>query len=186
MDLFTFPFFADVWGTAADWLLMVVTVSTAVFLYKTLQSQKEVQEHQRQLLEREHQRYVSSIRPYFAIGGYQHDYHNLSISLKFANAICTTLYLSMKEAPSYLGFDYFTRGQLDYNSAIGISEEVTFTLKRWDFNSDDYFYGVPNNPQFRIEALLTDIEGRIYKQEIIANFEKPYLKIKIHNKSISN
>ncbi|MDP9076163.1 MAG: hypothetical protein M3O71_01965 [Bacteroidota bacterium] len=42
MDLFKFPFLSDVWGTVSDWVMIAVTTITAIFLYKTLKSQKEV------------------------------------------------------------------------------------------------------------------------------------------------
>ena len=42
MDLFKFPFQADVWGTASEWIMIVVTGITAWFLYKTLQSQNRL------------------------------------------------------------------------------------------------------------------------------------------------
>jgi hypothetical protein len=51
------------WGSLADWSLVVVTTITAIFLYKTLQSQKDVQSTQTKLFEMERIRFRESIRP---------------------------------------------------------------------------------------------------------------------------
>lgn len=51
------------WGSLADWSLVAVTTITAIFLYKTLQSQKDVQSTQTSLFEMERIRFRESIRP---------------------------------------------------------------------------------------------------------------------------
>jgi len=57
-------FFApEAWGTISDWCLILVTITTAYFLYKTLQSQKEVQKTQTKLFEIESIRFRESIKP---------------------------------------------------------------------------------------------------------------------------
>jgi hypothetical protein len=63
MDLFKFPFHADVWGTASEWVMIIVTTVTAYFLWKTLQSQKEVQETQNRFLKIEQLRVKEAFKP---------------------------------------------------------------------------------------------------------------------------
>jgi hypothetical protein len=56
-------FNSDILGSVADWFMVIVTTITAVYLYKTLQSQKEVQKTQNQLFEIESIRFRKSIQP---------------------------------------------------------------------------------------------------------------------------
>ncbi|HUB62293.1 MAG TPA: hypothetical protein VL978_16370 [Puia sp.] len=51
------------WGSISDWGLVAVTTITAVFLYRTLQSQKEVQATQTKLFEIESIRFRESVKP---------------------------------------------------------------------------------------------------------------------------
>ncbi|WP_153846287.1 hypothetical protein [Sphingobacterium paramultivorum] len=39
-DLFKFPFDSNVWGTASDWCMVIVTLFTALYLVKTFREQK--------------------------------------------------------------------------------------------------------------------------------------------------
>ncbi len=39
-DLFRFPFNSNVWGTASDWIMIFVTVITAILLVRTFEEQK--------------------------------------------------------------------------------------------------------------------------------------------------
>ena len=63
MDLFKFPFHADVWGTASEWVMICVTLTTAYFLWQTLKSQKEVQQTQNRLLKIEQLRIKEDFKP---------------------------------------------------------------------------------------------------------------------------
>lgn len=53
----------EIWGTVSDWLMVAVTTLTAYYLYKTLQSQKDVQITQNKLFEIETVRFRESIKP---------------------------------------------------------------------------------------------------------------------------
>ena len=55
----------DIWGTVSDWFMVIITAITAFYLYKTLQSQKTVQETQNKLFEIETIRFRESIKPVF-------------------------------------------------------------------------------------------------------------------------
>jgi len=52
-----------VWGTVSDWTMVLITGITAYYLYRTLQSQKDVQETQTRLFEIESIRFRESIKP---------------------------------------------------------------------------------------------------------------------------
>lgn len=60
-------FVAEIWGTVSDWYMVIVTMITAIFLYKTLKSQKDVQESQKILQEIEVKRFRKTIEPNFYI-----------------------------------------------------------------------------------------------------------------------
>lgn len=45
-QLYQFPFLASVWGTFSDWATVLVTSLTAIYIYRTLTSQKEVGKQQ--------------------------------------------------------------------------------------------------------------------------------------------
>jgi hypothetical protein len=51
------------WGTIPDWVMIIVTIFTAYFLYQTLKSQKDVQETQTKLFDIEKVRFRESIKP---------------------------------------------------------------------------------------------------------------------------
>lgn len=53
----------DAYGTVSDWVMVFVTLVTAVFLYRTLRSQMMVQRDQKQLLTIETQKYHREIKP---------------------------------------------------------------------------------------------------------------------------
>lgn len=63
MTNFRILFDPNTWGTVADWLMVIVTMITAYYLYKTLKSQQEVQRMQAQLFEIEAVRFRESIKP---------------------------------------------------------------------------------------------------------------------------
>lgn len=54
---------AEIWGTINSWMIYGVTMVTAVFLYKTLRSQTEVQKTQNELFNIENTRFKESIKP---------------------------------------------------------------------------------------------------------------------------
>jgi hypothetical protein len=61
--LMTYLFTADIWGTVSDWVMISVTAITAFFLFKTLKSQKEVQQTQNEMFRIESIRFKESIKP---------------------------------------------------------------------------------------------------------------------------
>ena len=71
MDIFKFPFLSDIWGTVSDWVMIGVTSLTAFFLYKTLKSQKEVQQAQNKILQIEQLRVREDFRPVLSYSRYE-------------------------------------------------------------------------------------------------------------------
>ena len=56
-------FDVNILGTIPDWCMVLVTTITAIYLYKTFQSQKEVQKTQTELYKIESLRFRESIKP---------------------------------------------------------------------------------------------------------------------------
>lgn len=74
VELFKFPFISDVWGTASDWVMILVTAITAYFLWKTLNAQtksiaiqNETLVHQEQIAKIERHKYIENIKPEFEL-----------------------------------------------------------------------------------------------------------------------
>lgn len=64
MDINNFgPFNSGVWGTMSDWVTILVTSVTAYYLYRTLQSQKNLNILQEKAVNIEQERYNLLIRP---------------------------------------------------------------------------------------------------------------------------
>lgn len=63
MSTVIFSFDPVTWGTVSDWVMVFVTILTVIFLYKTLQSQKDVQQMQNELFRIESVRFHESIKP---------------------------------------------------------------------------------------------------------------------------
>lgn len=88
--MFNFPFSAEVWGTVSDWVMIIVTSITAYFLWKTLRSQKEVQDTQNRLLKIEQLRVREDFKPNLkynrvTIGGKFSDPNKCLVSIAVKN-----------------------------------------------------------------------------------------------------
>lgn len=66
-ELFNFPFQANVWGTASDWITVLATIVGLIFIIKTFRSQIEVQKSQIKLLQIEVDRFVDEKKPHFEL-----------------------------------------------------------------------------------------------------------------------
>ena len=63
MQLLSYLFSPDVWGTVSDWFAICLTAVGAIFVYLTFKSQKEVQKKQNDLFKIESIRFEESIKP---------------------------------------------------------------------------------------------------------------------------
>ena len=78
-DLFRFPFESEVWGNAADWTMVIVTIITAVYLIDTFQEQKratciqqkslDAQNHTNKL---EYKKYLDSNMPILSLSSIEY------------------------------------------------------------------------------------------------------------------
>lgn len=96
----------EIWGTVSDWFMVLVTLVTAVFLYKTLKSQMDVQKQQSILANIEIKRFRKTVLPKIFIGEKSltssfdtaNNLYNLFYTLVFAEnpALDVTIYSNMK------------------------------------------------------------------------------------------
>lgn len=56
---------AEVWGTISDWMIIFITIVTAVLLLLTLESQRKVQDDQRLMFQLEQKKHLNSLKPSF-------------------------------------------------------------------------------------------------------------------------
>lgn len=85
-DIFpdTKKFNAEVWGTVSDWMVIAITVVTAVYLYRTLKSQMEVQKMQQEITQIETHIFRERIRPILNILDQEYDPTRFKISFKIS------------------------------------------------------------------------------------------------------
>lgn len=67
--MFIYIFNADVWGHVSDWVMVIFAATSAIFLYKTLRSQQDVQKTQNELYKIESIRFRESIKPILKYSG---------------------------------------------------------------------------------------------------------------------
>lgn len=84
---------AEVWGTVSDWMMILVTIVTAVLLLLTFESQRKVQEDQNLLYELEQKKYLATIKPFFTVAQEEEDYGEGKKQL--------FVRLTLKEHPAY-------------------------------------------------------------------------------------
>lgn len=60
IDLYKFPYKVEIWGTVADWLMIVVTAATALLLILSFRAQKKANDIA-------YKNYILSIKPEFSI-----------------------------------------------------------------------------------------------------------------------
>ena len=95
MDINKFgPFQAEVWGTVSDWFIVVITIITGIFIWRTLKSQITTQQFQGILTEIEKQRHRVEILPQFKLS-VKHGKIDTSTKVNFEiNDIVITLTLN--------------------------------------------------------------------------------------------
>jgi len=89
-ELFEYPFYAEVWGTVSDWMMVIVTLVTAIFLYLTLKSQNIVQIMQQKQFEMELFKHRQSIKPYLTFTSYKDKIIDNGTTQSYTANLCFT------------------------------------------------------------------------------------------------
>lgn len=93
--IYVCSFSAEVWGTVSDWIMIIATVATLIYLRETLQSQKEVMKLQLKETRISNEIYRKENLPVFEI-----NVKNLNTSVK-ANVVTTVITLYLKLQNTY-------------------------------------------------------------------------------------
>jgi hypothetical protein len=177
MDLNNFgPFQADVWGTFSDWIMIIVTGITAYYLYRTLQSQKEVSILQKKITDIESYKHRMGILPRFKVDFIRKDIMNSSntvsgmFSARFTNnenmALNTVFKIIVEEDVDFRPL--FANPYL--NPRIQPSERILLTSKFSAFTHSSAthlnMFWYPLN----LEIQYNDVDKNHYKQAISCVF----------------
>lgn len=122
-DLFRFPFDASVWGTASDWVMICVTIVTAVFLIKSFKEQRKSNEIA-------YKTFLSTIIPVFSA---EADYNEIDEN-PFSNIKIT----QRKNAAYELSFPY-------YNEKF-IHEPLHYKRNTTYYPGDSYSFSLRHKP----------------------------------------
>lgn len=68
-DLFRFPFDAEVWGNAADWVMAIGTIGSLILILNNLILQTEQNYLNKKMVDMEIEKYLDSITPEFKLRG---------------------------------------------------------------------------------------------------------------------
>lgn len=144
-------FSAEIWGTVSDWVMVAVTVATAVFLYLTFKEQLRINK----ALLNQHKR---SIRPYFKmeVSHYaQGEPPNHRIIVNNAVAVNVQVFET-----DYLG-KHLPNGPLTVDAVIEVGNFLFLPYQKYKskFNEHERF--------FIWDIIYSDEEGRQYSQLVV-------------------
>jgi|SRR5690606_15906944 len=163
-DLFKFPFNSNVWGNAADWVLVFGTIISLILILQTLFLQNEAHLVNKRLADIQIFRHIESIRPEISIKGETPNY-SMNLGKPLSPSVETNYYL-----------------QLEKNSIKEIEVLIFYrTIFCEDIKNESFQELVPGqkiplqnkiildeisgeNEQFNIEIIMTykDMEGNQY------------------------
>lgn len=160
-----FTLSGNTWGTVSDWVMVLVTITTAILLLKTLESQKEVQRLQQKSFLIDNENIRESKMPRFMIkfqGTHIDQYgeiaqHNFEIKCE-------------KNDCFDLKIDVFINGI--YNNSIGVREDIIHN-KHWVKNQglltsvDTKASEVDSTKHIKFDISFSDLIHNNYIQEII-------------------
>jgi len=163
-ELFKYPFIPDVWGTVSDWVMVIVTIVTAIYLIKTFKSQKRVQEIQQKQFDLERARFAEGYKPIFEYLNVPKKESSIRSNLKkiikvknLSKHLAKNVFISVKKGKEFIK---------EITSIIDIpmfgpNEEFTINF--------DLTNETENREIFEIvfEVKYEDIHKHIYPQEVI-------------------
>lgn len=184
MDLFKFPFHADVWGSASEWVMILVTLLTAILLYKTLKSQNEVQQAQNKLLEIEQTRLRQQFRPDI-------QYHDFSDSIgdkhrpklkKTSELVSVAVKNHSENAAIDYDFPRFNNPQVEVAETFHSQPSL---VKGTEYASIYFIIkniGTKNKATYNFTFFFTyhDLIGTKYIQRVLCQKENGQLTIRSH------
>ncbi len=172
------PFDASVWGTVSDWVMVSVTILTAIFLIRTFKSQKKVQIMQQSITDIENERYRIEYRPKFEIIPLKIE------SRKEGERVRSVIHFKLKlieneaknvEVIDKLGTYSIEKISISKNS---IGQHMPISIIHSKSEYDLHFIGLTNTTLFEIEGgyfffslNFKDSIGNIYTQSFTISFK---------------
>jgi hypothetical protein len=161
MDVNNFePFYAEVWGTVSDWLMLIVTTFTLYFLYKNLEAQKKALQTQIEVSEVEaknhaitDKQYLRSILPIITFEQiileqmFEQYYINFKV---YQNPAFSIQIIDKQDA------EYNRMPPVPSNLPIGYSFNVGVTEEQKS----------EHNLRKLFTLLFSDVDGNTYTQEV--------------------
>jgi len=162
LEMFHFPYSASIWGSIADWIMIIVTALTAWFLWKTFQSQIMIQQMQQKQLDIEYYKHKKDIMPRFdfqvkkSIG--KNTILNLDIFCRDAQAHIKEIICHKTESVDKK-LTILENKSMHANSALGYSLQVN---KEINFNvSISINYTDRDKNSYHQYLLIFDVEGKV-------------------------
>ncbi|MDP3561719.1 MAG: hypothetical protein Q8R83_06050 [Legionellaceae bacterium] len=175
-QLFDFPFYSGVWGTAADWGLFFITTATLWYLVKTFKSQNKIIELQATANKVQNELYRTSHQPSFTFTAQKfsaisdvENYFEIAITLNSnqANDVTADIQNFGGRIQSYRGTKRHFPMFPPNNIAV-----LRFTTTIEPSNSD------PWADSIKITVLFSDPVGNRYEQECNIRYNQRDLELK--------
>jgi len=180
-----------IWGTVSDWLIIILTLLTAIFIYKTLKSQYEVQKMQLEITNIELHKFRDLLRPEINVSFQEFDSITNRINFKISvlnRSLKNPRFIS--QSPLIINHAAKTESQLNNNYQYIIHDYMLPEDKRSieigiDFNDGTWY--TKNDEKFEgfyfanILMHYEDTKNYLYENLIII-IVKPsenYLKVSL-------
>lgn len=173
VDLFYFPFSAQVWGVASDWVMVVVTFFTAILLYKTLVSQQRTLREQIKITRIESENRKLKIVPRFAIDGihkYRPHTDQYIINLKLSNGSAHNCKIYVEIFDPRSEHTYFKKESLIPH----LYPEHTFIPA---FFEDAPYFSNSDKLHIDLQLSFNDADGNPYIHKFGIAYQNPTCKI---------
>ncbi len=165
-----YQFNPEIWGTVSDWMIIFITLVTAVFLYKTLRSQQGTQELQANLLKIELQREKTRVMPVFSIKPRFEEkdmYFEIALNDNIAREVEFT-------------FTFLHSLKVTTNEEINLKHDLL--PGKTDFNICWHINEKPfdlSTVEVKILVSFQDIHGYKYEQKILTSSSSSYLGLPV-------
>jgi hypothetical protein len=161
------PFSSEVWGTVSDWVLIIVTFFTALFIYRTLKAQVKVSSDQHQLLNIEQRKYRKMFEPEFSVQGGSHligDGRKFYLNLSLEKNNAYNIIIEIDRAPYFPDRKFENKkDELKIGGTFSIINLVPLQLEE------------PHDAQLNISVRYCDINGEPYRQIITGYLLHPHI-----------
>lgn len=171
-----FPFYAEIWGTVSDWIMILVTAFTAFYLVKTFRQQNSA-------LEMERYRFSMSIRPSFSakrtlyeplIQPNEENKINVNLEIKVENHRALLEKIEVERSRIITPENLYRPFSGNRWMEVGALWDVSFVFSEQEKIGQNFLPIFPS-----INLYFRDIEQRKFKQVIFIR-TKPEFEMYVH------